>query len=106
MTSPLTTTPLSYYGALRQSAAPTIDTATVARAKDAAQDFEAFFVSHAFENMYAGLAEDPLFGGGEAEQMFRTFLLQEYGKQVAGAGGIGVSDMVQRQLLELQEAPR
>jgi Rod binding domain-containing protein len=47
-----------------------------------------------------------MFGGGEAENMFRSFLLQEYGKTVAKAGGVGISDMVQRQLLELQEASK
>jgi Rod binding domain-containing protein len=52
------------------------------------------------------MSSDPLFGGGEAENMFRSFLLQEYGKQVARTGGIGVSDMVQKQLLQLQESPR
>jgi Rod binding domain-containing protein len=102
----LTTTPLSYFGALQRSAAPAIDARNLARIKEAAQDFEAFFVTHAFEDMFAGISDDPMFGGGEAEQMFRSFLLQEYGKTVAKAGGIGVSDMVQRQLLELQEAPR
>ena len=44
--------------------------------------------------------------GGEGENIFKSFLLQEYGKQVAKAGGIGVSAMVQKQLLQLQEAPR
>lgn len=106
MTSPLTSLPLGHIGLLQQRAAPTVDAAALARTRDAAQDFEAFFISHAFESMYAGLSEDPMFGGGEAEQMFRSFLLQEYGKKVAGAGGVGISDMVQRQLLELQEAPR
>jgi len=109
MTSPtanLTATPLDFFGALRTSSPPAIDAKIAARTKEAAQDFEAFFVSHAFEDMFAGLSEDPMFGGGQAEQIFRSFLLQEYGKTVAKAGGIGISDMVQRQLLELQETPK
>lgn len=77
-----------------------------ARAKDAAQDFEAFFVTHAFEDMFSGISSDPMFGGGEAENMFRSFLLQEYGKTVAKAGGVGIADMVQKQLLQLQEASK
>ena len=98
--------PLDRFGTLRQDAAPAIDAKHLAKAKAAAQDFEAFFVTHAFEDMFAGLSSDPEFGGGEGEEMFKSLLLQEYGKQVAKAGGIGVSDMVQKQLLQLQETPR
>ena len=99
-------TPLDRFGTLRQDAAPAIDAKTAAKAKAAAEDFEAFFVSHAFEDMFAGMSSDPVFGGGEGEDMFKSLLLQEYGKQVAKAGGIGVSEMVQRQLLQLQETPK
>jgi Rod binding domain-containing protein len=104
--SALPVTPLDRFGTLRQHAAPAVDARDQARLKATAEDFEAFFVTHAFEDMYADLSSDPLFGGGEAESIFRSFLLQEYGKQVARTGGIGVSDMVQKQLLQLQESPR
>jgi Rod binding domain-containing protein len=99
-------TPLDRFGTLRQDAAPVIDAKDQAKVKAAAEDFEAFFVTHAFEDMFAGMTSDPEFGGGEGEDIFKSFLLQEYGKQVAKAGGIGVSTMVQKQLLQLQEAPR
>ena len=98
--------PLDFMTALRNKPAPQIDPRDLAKAKAAAEDFEAFFVTHAFEDMYGDLSSDPLFGGGEAESIFRSFLLQEYGKQVARTGGVGVSDMVQKQLLQLQESPR
>jgi Rod binding domain-containing protein len=98
--------PLDRFGTLHQNAAPTIDAKDQARIKATAEDFEAFFVTHAFEDMFADLSADPLFGGGEAEGIFRSFLLQEYGKQVAKAGGVGISDMVQKQLLQLQETSR
>jgi peptidoglycan hydrolase FlgJ len=104
--SSVPSTPLDRFGTLRQSAAPAIDTNDQAKIKATAQDFEAFFVTHAFEDMFADLSSDPLFGGGEGEDIFKSFLLGEYGKQVAKAGGIGVSDMVQKQLLQLQETPK
>ena len=105
-TAPISATPLDRLGTLRRDPAPTIDAKDQAKIKASAEDFEAFFVTHAFEDMYGDLSSDPLFGGGEAENIFRSFLLQEYGKQVAKTGGIGVSDMVQKQLLQLQESPR
>ncbi len=98
--------PLSLVDQLRRSAPPAIDPKDLAKAKAAAEDFEAFFVSHAFEDMFAGMDTDAMFGGGEAEQMFRSFLLQEYGKKVAHSGGVGVSSMVQQQLLQLQEVSK
>ena len=104
--TPLSASPLDRLGTLRRDAAPAIDAKDLARIKASAEDFEAFFVTHAFEDMYGDLSSDPLFGGGEAENIFRSFLLQEYGKQVARTGGVGVSDMVQKQLLQLQESPR
>ena len=104
--TPVPATPLDRFGMLRQSAAPAIDARNQAKIKSTSEDFEAFFVTHAFEDMFADLSSDPLFGGGEAESIFRSFLLQEYGKQVAKAGGIGISDMVQKQLLQLQETSR
>jgi len=98
---------LSMVDSVRRGAdAPSVDVKNAAKAKAAAEDFEAFFVSHAFEDMFAGMDTDPMFGGGEAEQMFRSFLLQEYGKKVAQSGGIGVSNMVQQQLLQLQEVSK
>ena len=104
--TPLPATALDRLGALRREAAPAIETKDQAKLKASAQDFEAFFVTHAFEDMFADMSSDPLFGGGEGEDIFHSLLLQEYGKQVAKAGGIGVSDMVQKQLLQLQEVPK
>jgi Rod binding domain-containing protein len=106
MTAPISAPSLDRLGTLRTSAAPTVDAKNLAKMKASAEDFEAFFVTKAFEDMYGDMSSDPIFGGGEAENIFRSMLLQEYGKQVAKTGGIGVSDMVQKQLLQLQESPR
>ena len=104
--TPLAPFPLERLGTLRQGSPLATNAKDLARIKASAEDFEAFFVTKSFEEMYGDLSSDPLFGGGEAENIFRSFLLQEYGKQVAKAGGVGVSDMVQKQLLQLQEQPR
>jgi Rod binding domain-containing protein len=67
------------------------------------EDFEAFFASSVFEQMFAGLEPDPITGGGEGEEMFRSLMLQEYGKAVARQHSLGIADVVQKQLLRLQE---
>lgn len=74
-----------------------------AKAKAAAQDFEAFFLTRMMESMFDGVSTDGMFGGGEAEKMYRSLLLDEYGKEMAKLGGIGVQDQVMRTILEMQE---
>lgn len=78
----------------------------LASSRAAAQDFEAFFVTHSFADMMTDIEPDPVFGGGEGESVFRSFLLDEYGKMVAKTQGIGVADTIQRELLHLQEQPK
>ena len=72
--------------------------------KAAAQDFESFFLTSMMEQMFAGIETDGMFGGGQGESVFRSLLNQEYGKAIASSGGVGIADMVYRQMLALQEA--
>lgn len=74
------------------------------KTKAVAQDFEAFFVSRMIESMFAGIETDGLFGGGQGEKVFRSVMIQEYGKEVVRRGGFGIADSVQKHLLSLQEA--
>ena len=68
------------------------------------QDFEAFFISSMLRPMFEGISTDAPFGGGHAEAMWRDMLIDEYGKTISKAGGIGLADQVQRELLRTQEA--
>jgi Rod binding domain-containing protein len=68
-----------------------------------AEDFEAFFASAYFEQMFSGIQPDSVTGGGEGESMFRSLMIQEYGKAVAKQHVLGIADVVKRQLLQLQE---
>lgn len=69
----------------------------------AAKDFEAVFITQMIQQMFADVDVDPLFGGGNAEDVFKTFLFDEYGKILSNAGGIGVAESVKRELLKIQE---
>jgi peptidoglycan hydrolase FlgJ len=68
-----------------------------------AEDFEAFFAGAYFEQMFSGIEPDAVTGGGEGESMFRSLMVQEYGKAVAKQRVLGIADVVKRQLLQLQE---
>ena len=72
-------------------------------AKKAAKDFEAMFMSSMLESMTAGMKTDKMFGGGQAEQMYRSMLNQEYGKAIAAHGSLGIADAIQREMLKMQE---
>ncbi|WP_436637312.1 rod-binding protein [Microbaculum sp. FT89] len=72
--------------------------------RQAAQEFESVFLNTMLSQMFAGVSTDGPFGGGHGEEMFRSLLLEEYGANIAAAGGIGIADDVARELLSLQEA--
>ena len=73
-------------------------------AKEAAQDFEAFFMTKMMESMFDGISTEGMFGGGHAEKIYRSLLLNEYGKAMAKTGSIGVSDDIMSTILKMQEA--
>ena len=80
--------------------APTSDPA---KARAAAESFEAFYIGQFIEHMFAGIRTDGMFGGGQGENVYRSMLTQEYGKTIAAAGGVGIADAVYRSILQIQE---
>ncbi len=70
-----------------------------------AQDFEASFLSQMLKPMFEGLQTDGAFGGGNAEETWRSFLLDAMARQTVKAGGIGLADTVMSEMLKMQEQP-
>lgn len=68
-----------------------------------AEEFEAQFISQMLENMFSGIETDGPLGGGQEEGTYRSMLIDQYGKIISRAGGIGVADHVKREMLRLQE---
>jgi flagellar protein FlgJ len=84
--------------------APTIGkNLDIASAKKAGTDFEAYFLSQAFENMFSGIDSDPVFGGGSGESIYRSMMIQQYSKVAAQNGTIGIGAEVTREILRMQE---
>jgi peptidoglycan hydrolase FlgJ len=75
-----------------------------ARAKSAAQDFEAVFLNQMFQHMFTGIEGEGPFGGGVGVSIWRSFLTDQYAKTFSKAGGIGLADHVYRSLIAHQEA--
>lgn len=72
-------------------------------ARQAAQDFEAVFLQTFVEQMWSGIETEGTFGGGNGEKIFRSMLNEEYTKQIAAQGGVGIADNVYREILKMQE---
>jgi len=92
------------------SAAQTSALTAAAHSKNAAknaelgQKFETMALSSLLTPMFEGLKTDGPFGGGQAEGTMRSFYIDAIAKQMAKKGGIGISNMMQKELLKLQGA--
>ncbi len=71
--------------------------------KATAENFEATYLNTMFSQMFAGLDHDAIGEGGQAEETWRSMLVNEYSKSVAKAGGIGLGKEVYHELVRLQE---
>lgn len=69
-----------------------------------AKEFEAMYIAQMMRPMFEGTDLDAPFGGGQAETMWKSLQIDEYGKSIANAGGIGIADAVMREMIMLQEA--
>lgn len=55
-----------------------------------AQEFESYLIGSLLNTMFEGVPTDGLMGGGLSENIFRSLLLEEYGKAFSKAGGLGL----------------
>jgi Rod binding domain-containing protein len=78
-------------------------TNNIAVATKAAKQYEGVFISQFLGSMFEGISTDGPFGGGQGEEMFRSMMVDEYGKQIENQGGFGLSSAITRQLLSEQE---
>lgn len=72
--------------------------------RQAAEDFEAMFLSQMFNHMFSGQKADEMFGGGTGEDTWKSMLVDEYAKATARNGGVGIADHVMKAMLQAQEA--
>jgi len=72
------------------------------KAKEAAQNFEAMFLSNMFQQMFTNIDGDGPFGGSGALKVWRSFMTDQYAKSFAKGGGIGIAGMVYDAILKEQ----
>lgn len=68
------------------------------------EEFESMVLSQLLAPMFEGLETDGPFGGGHGEEAMRSFFIGAMADQMAKRGGVGISSMMQKELLKLQGA--
>ena len=72
------------------------------KAQATATDFEAMFLNSMFSQMTAGLKGEGPFGDTPSTGVWRSMLTEQYSRQFAKAGGVGISSEVYRTLILTQ----
>jgi peptidoglycan hydrolase FlgJ len=73
-----------------------------AKAQATATDFEAMFLNSMFSEMTAGLKGEGPFGDTQGTGVWRSMLTEQYSKNFARAGGVGIAAEVYRTLITQQ----
>ncbi|CQR70609.1 Peptidoglycan hydrolase FlgJ [Sporomusa ovata DSM 2662] len=81
-----------------EQAKTTATTGEDAKLKAACKEMEAVFLNMMMTRMRATVPKDGLFGNSQEEQMLTSMLDTELTKNMAQAGGMGLADMLYRQL--------
>jgi len=70
----------------------------------AARDFEAVALGEFLKPMFDTLdTKKNLFSGGDAEKTWKPMMIDEIGKQIAAAGGLGLAAPIHDAMLRMQE---
>lgn len=73
------------------------------KAEAAAKDFETMFVTQMLEQMFGESSGEEAFGNSETNDIYKSLLMDQYGKLISRAGGIGIASYVKQELLKQQE---
>ena len=80
--------------------------ASMEKIEATAKEFESQFISQMLSAMFATRDAKEGLGGSEEEETYESFLIQEYGKVISRAGGIGIADQIKQSMLKLQEVEK
>ena len=84
------------------TAANTAELAKRGAIQKTAKDFEASFLNVMYQSMFKDVNTSEPFGGGQGEEMWKSFLTDAMAKQTVKRGGIGLSDTIAKEMLKLQ----
>ncbi len=70
--------------------------------EEKAKEFEAVFLTEMLKPMFENIETNGIFGGGHAEKVYRSMMVKEYGDIITEAGGIGIAEIVKKEMIEMQ----
>ena len=77
----------------------------LAKIAKAAHDFEAMAIGQLLQPMFDTVdTAHGAFGGGDGEEAWKPMLVQEFAKQIANHGGLGLAKPVYDAMMRMQEA--
>lgn len=68
-----------------------------------AKEFESMFIGQMLHHMFDGIETNELFGGGEGEDVYKSFLLDKYADIITQSGGIGIASQVKAEMIRMQD---
>ena len=75
------------------------------KTQNTAREFEAMFLSHVVEEMMKTV-NIGTFGGGEAEEKWRSFLTSAIADEIAGQGNTGISQSIEAAINSYESAKK
>ncbi len=77
--------------------------AKIADIEKAAKDFEAVFITEMLRPMFNEINLDPFNPKENSMEVYKSMLLDEYGKEISRTGGIGIAPHIVKELIKIQE---
>ena len=74
------------------------------RLRQQAEELEAVFLNTLVSEMFTSIDTDSEFGGGYAEETWRSMQSEQFAAALAKSGGIGIADQIMANLLTAQES--
>ncbi len=88
------------YASITKTSAPTPADNKI---QEKAEELEGVFLNTLMSQMFSSLESDGLFGGGHAEETWRSMQSEQYADILSQSGGVGMADQIVANLLAIQE---
>ncbi len=72
---------------------------TADKAKKVAKEFESLFISQMLEHMFGESSGEEAFGGAESDDIYKSMMVEQYGKAISKSGGMGIAAHIERSLM-------
>jgi Rod binding domain-containing protein len=85
--------------------APSFGATGIRDLREATGEFESLYIAQIMQAMRATVPESGLMGSGSGQRVFQEMMDQELSRQVAHSGGLGIGEILYRQLTAGHTSP-